>query len=80
MMSYKTLEVELENGRVRPSGSETLPAKARALLTILDPPASSSPQPSSASLAELVGDLAGIGRGEHADLSTNKAHLDGFGR
>lgn len=35
-MSYKTVEVELENGRVRPSGSETLPAKARALLTLLD--------------------------------------------
>ena len=40
-MSYKTVEVELENGHVRPSGSETLPAKARALLTLLDyaPPA-----------------------------------------
>jgi hypothetical protein len=35
-MSYKTLEVELENGRVRPSGSETLPPNARALLTLLD--------------------------------------------
>ena len=35
-MSYKTLEVELENGRVRPRGSETLPAKANALLTLLD--------------------------------------------
>lgn len=35
-MSYKTVEVELENGHVRPSGSETLPAKAHALLTLLD--------------------------------------------
>lgn len=35
-MSYKTLEVELENGRVRPCGSETLPATAHALLTLLD--------------------------------------------
>jgi hypothetical protein len=34
-MSYKTLEVELENGRVHPSGAEKLPANARALLTIL---------------------------------------------
>ena len=34
-MSYKTLEVELENGRVHPSGAETLPANARTLLTIL---------------------------------------------
>jgi hypothetical protein len=39
-MSYKTVEVELENGRVRPSGSETLPARAHALLTFLDPSAS----------------------------------------
>lgn len=35
-MSYRTVEVELENGRVRPSGSETLPAHAHALLTLLD--------------------------------------------
>jgi hypothetical protein len=35
-MSYKTVVVELENGRVRPSGSETLPSKAHALLTLLD--------------------------------------------
>jgi hypothetical protein len=35
-MSYRTLEVELENGRVSPCGSETLPAKAHALLTLLD--------------------------------------------
>jgi hypothetical protein len=35
-MSYKTLVVELENGRVYPRESETLPAKAHALLTLLD--------------------------------------------
>jgi hypothetical protein len=35
-MSYKTLEVELENGRVRPCGRESLPANGRALLTLLD--------------------------------------------
>jgi hypothetical protein len=35
-MSYQTVEVLLENGNVRPSGSEILPAKARALLTILN--------------------------------------------
>jgi hypothetical protein len=34
-MSYKTLEVELENGRVHPSGAEPLPDHAHALLTIL---------------------------------------------
>lgn len=36
-MSYKTLEVELDNGRVHPSGTEPLPAHAHALLTILTP-------------------------------------------
>ena len=36
-MSYKTVEVELDSGRVWPRGTETLPAKARALLTILEP-------------------------------------------
>lgn len=35
-MSYKTVEVELENGHVRPSGSEMLPARAHALLTLLE--------------------------------------------
>ena len=37
-MSYRTLEVELENGRVRPRQTDALPAKARALLTILETP------------------------------------------
>jgi hypothetical protein len=41
-MSYRTVEVELDSGRVRPRGSDTLPTKATALLTILesagDPP------------------------------------------
>jgi hypothetical protein len=36
-MSYKTVEVELENGRVQAAGAETLPGKARGLLTILSP-------------------------------------------
>jgi len=35
-MSFKTVEVELENGQVRPANAETLPVKARALLTILE--------------------------------------------
>lgn len=41
-MSYKTVEVELENGRVLPRGNATLPARAHALLTILDPNIDSS--------------------------------------
>ena len=36
-MNYTTVEVELENGRVRPRDSVRLPAKAHALLTILEP-------------------------------------------
>ena len=35
-MSNKTVEVELDNGYVRPSGSDILPARAHALLTLLD--------------------------------------------
>lgn len=79
-MSFRTLEVELDRGHIRPCGPETLPEKARALLTILDSqptPAGTLPGPS---LAELVADLAGIGRGTHSDLSTNKAHLADLGR
>jgi hypothetical protein len=77
-MSYKTLEVELENGRVHPSGAETLPANARALLTILT--ATGEAPAAKGNLADRVADLAGIGRGKHSDLSTNRAHLNDFGR
>jgi hypothetical protein len=35
-VSYKTVEVELENGHVRPSGAESLPDRAHGLLTLLD--------------------------------------------
>ncbi|HTV40302.1 MAG TPA: hypothetical protein VMF08_06990 [Candidatus Sulfotelmatobacter sp.] len=77
-MSYKTLEVELENGRVYPSGPETLPPKAHALLTILD--TAETAQLTKGSLADRVANLAGIGRGEFTDLSTSRAHLDDLGR
>lgn len=77
-MSYKTLEVELENGRVHPSGAETLPAKARALLTILT--ASAPDAGPRGSLADRVKHFRGIGNGTHTDLSTNKAHMDDFGK
>jgi len=80
VMSYKTVEVELENGRVRPSGAETLPAHAHALLTILSPEKAEKAATPNGTLAERVADLAGIGKGQHTDLSTNKAHLDDFGR
>jgi hypothetical protein len=79
-MSYKTLEVDLEDGRVRPRGAETLPTKAQALLTILEPTDLTSGEAAGVSVGELTADLAGIGRGDHTDLSTNKAHLDDLGR
>ena len=37
-MSYRTVEVDLENGRVQSRDAEPLPPKAHALLTILDAP------------------------------------------
>jgi hypothetical protein len=77
-MSYKTVEVELENGKVRPSGSETLPEKAHALLTILD--SKTTTALTDESVGALTADLAGIGRGEYTDLSTNRDHLNDFGR
>jgi hypothetical protein len=35
-MSYRTVEVELSEGRIWARGEEPLPTKARALLTILE--------------------------------------------
>lgn len=79
-MSYKTLEVELEDGRVRPSSGEALPLKAHALLTILSSPADKGGQGGESSVADLAADFIGIGKGQHTDLSTNKTHLNDFGR
>ncbi len=78
-MSYKTLEVELENGRVRPAGAETLPDKAHALLTILSPQAVKPNEPAK-SLGKAMRDLAVVGWGEFVDLSTNPRHMDDFRR
>lgn len=36
-MSYRTLEVEIDHGRVSSKGPERLPEKASGLLTILNP-------------------------------------------
>jgi hypothetical protein len=64
-VSYRTLEVELEDGRVRPRGSETLPTRAHGLLTLLDS--------SGASAALTCGDLAD--RWGHLEkLSVAEAH------
>jgi len=79
-MSYQTLEVELENGRVHPSGPETLPPKAHALLTILeDGPAKPAAAPGR-TLGQAMRELGVTGRGDFTDLSTNRAHLDDFGK
>ena len=43
-MSYRTLEVEIDHGRVSAKGPEALPEKASGLLTILSPPLS-QPRP-----------------------------------
>ena len=44
-MSYLTLEVDIDHGRVSPKGAEALPEKASGLLTILNPPRLSQPRP-----------------------------------
>jgi hypothetical protein len=44
-MSYRTLEVEIDHGRVSPKGAEDLPEKASGLLTILHLPPLSQPRP-----------------------------------
>jgi len=78
-MSYKTLEVELVNGRVHPAGAETLPDRAYALLTILSPQAV-KPEAPTKSLGEAMRKLGAVGRGEFIDLSTNPRHMDDFGK
>jgi hypothetical protein len=78
-MSYKTVEVELENGRVHAAGGETLPDKAHALLTILSPQAVRSEAPAK-SLGKAMLELGVMGRGEFTDLSTNPRHMDDFGK
>jgi hypothetical protein len=78
-MGCQTLEVELDHGQVQPHHAETLPAKAHALLTFLSPSTGPAAKPSR-SLGEALRQLKVEGRGEWTDLSTNKAHLDDFGK
>lgn len=77
-MSFNTLEVELVNGRVIPRNAEVLPANASALLTIISEKPIAGKE--KRSLGQLMGDLAGIGKGTHTDLSTNKEHLADLGQ
>lgn len=79
LMSYQTLEVDLENGRVRPRGSDALPARARALLTIVEETPEAS-ENTTRTMADALRGLNVIGQGKYTDLSTNKAHLDDLGQ
>ena len=78
-MSFQTLEVELDHGRVRPTTADTLPDKARALLTILAPEPAATPA-ARRSLGDALRELGVHGQGQFTDLSTNPRHLDDFGR
>jgi hypothetical protein len=44
-MSYTTLEVEIEHGRIVPKEPQKLPEKGSGLLTILTPHAASASRP-----------------------------------
>jgi len=44
-MSYLTVEVEIDHGRLSQKGAEKLPEKASGLLTILNPLALTQPRP-----------------------------------
>lgn len=44
-MSYRTLEVDIDHGRVWSKGLEALPEKASGLLTILNPAPLPQPRP-----------------------------------
>lgn len=78
-MSYQTLEVDLDHGMVRPRAEETLPTKARALLTIVEPLVIDSGS-STRSMGYALTELGVLGKGEIADLSTNKEHLADLGQ
>lgn len=58
---------------------DALPAKARALLTIVESVDLDS-KDAARTLGEALRELKVVGRGEFTDLSTNKAHLDDLGR
>ncbi len=51
-MSYRTLEVEIDHGRISAKDPEALPKKATGLLIILDPP--SQPRPIALSKGQLT--------------------------
>jgi hypothetical protein len=58
-VSYRTLEVEIDHGRVSPKGAEALPVKGSGLLTILNPDDFNASLPAR---SELARQLMGAGR------------------
>lgn len=72
---------------MRSKNAETLPDKARALLTILGPASPAPGEATGPSIADLGRDFAGSGKDTHTGLSASKArladrvaHLEGIGR
>ncbi len=53
-MSYLTVEVEIDHGRVSSKGGEALPEKAAGLLTILQPPVISDPRPAGLAKGQFI--------------------------
>ena len=53
-MSYLTVEVEIDHGRVQPKGAESLPEKASGLLTILPPPPLAQLRPSGLAKGQFI--------------------------
>jgi hypothetical protein len=75
-VSLVTIAAMISNGRILPDEPEKVPETGRALVTILA--ANGKQQAPTATIAELMRDLAGTGNGAFSDLSTNKSHLDNF--
>jgi hypothetical protein len=69
-MSYLTLEVEIDHGRVTPKGAEKLPEKASGLLTILQPDSSTAPGLSPLQALEELQKHLGIDAQKAADWMT----------
>ncbi|HEY6227826.1 MAG TPA: hypothetical protein VI282_11955 [Verrucomicrobiae bacterium] len=67
-MSYRTVEVELENGVVRPAGAEILPTTGHGLL-MLFPTGAATPVRSCAELAKWWGTRSRLSEAESKELA-----------
>jgi hypothetical protein len=76
-MSLVTISATIAEGRIVPDEPDKIPSSGRALITVL--PESASTPKRQPTVAELMGDLAGIGSGRLKDLSTNPEHLRDIG-